>query len=297
MNSPAKSGSGSGSAASAAICPTRPVSQIETVTPQPHILALATSGAWCSVALQRPLANRVESQCISVPGQARQSANILAMIDEVCRDADLDLAALDAIAFDAGPGSFTGLRIACAVAQGLGFTLDIPLLPVGSLRTLAWQRVRIDSGEATVLVANDARMNELYMASCQLLAAGSVRHETGAAARLVTVRGPVIVPRAQFAQIVEQWSRESRLCRKDAPILRAGDAWPSAADTLAGGVRNGSGVTTAGSSDGMIRADAVAELGRIDWFAGCAIPAAAAAPFYLREKVALDLDEQRSARG
>ncbi len=268
---------------------------METIATDPHILALATSGTWCSVAMYRPIAGGMESHCISEPGQARQSENILAMVDEVCRAAGLDPAALDAIAFDAGPGSFTGLRIACAVAQGLGFALDIPLLPVGSLRALAWQRVRLESARATVFVSSDARMSERYMAAYRLRAPEAGRHETDAA-RLEVVHEPVIVPQAQFDALVEAWSRQSRSADHGAPIVQAGDAWPPPTGDSTVGARHLRVEAMTGSGDGVIRADAVAELARVDWCAGRAMPAGAAAPFYLRDKVALDLEEQRAAR-
>ena len=237
----------------------------------------------------------MESHCISGPGQAQQSVNILAMVDEVCRAAGLDPAALDAIAFDAGPGSFTGLRIACAVAQGLGFALDIPLLPVGSLRALAWQRVRAGPARATVFVASDARMRERYMAAYRLSAPEAGRHERDAA-RLEVVHEPVIVPHAQFDDLVEEWSRQSRSADPGTPIVQAGDAWRLLAGDPAAGARHLRAEAMADSGDEAIRADAVAELARVDWCAGHAMPAAAAAPFYLRDKVALDLEEQRAAR-
>jgi len=245
--------------------------------------------------MYRPGAGGMESHCISEPGQAQQSVNILAMVDEVCRAAGLDPAALDAIAFDAGPGSFTGLRIACAVAQGLGFALDIPLLPVGSLRVLAWQRVRIGPARATVFVASDARMRERYMAAYRLSAPEADRHETDAA-RLEVVHEPVIVPHAQFDDLVWAWSTQSRSVDPGTPIVQAGDAWQPLAGDSATSARHLRVETMTGSDDGVIRADAVAELARVDWRAGRAMPAGAAAPFYLRDKVALDLEEQRAAR-
>ena len=83
------------------------------------------------------------------------------MIDEVLADAGAELGTLDAIAFGRGPGSFTGLRIACAVAQGLGFGADCRLVAISTLQVVAVGMHR-SRGAARVLVAFDARMGEVY---------------------------------------------------------------------------------------------------------------------------------------
>ena len=83
------------------------------------------------------------------------------MIDEVLADAGAGLGMLDAIAFGRGPGSFTGLRIACSVAQGLGFGAGCPLVAVSTLQVIAAGMHR-SQGVLRVLVAVDARMGEVY---------------------------------------------------------------------------------------------------------------------------------------
>lgn len=90
----------------------------------------------------------------------QHSQRILPMIDALLGDAGLPLNALDAVAFGRGPGSFTGLRIGAAVAQGLGFAADLPVVPVSSLAALAEAEAR-----PRVLTALDARMNQVYWAA------------------------------------------------------------------------------------------------------------------------------------
>jgi len=85
---------------------------------------------------------------------------LLPMCQDLLAEAGLGLAQLDGIAFGAGPGSFTGLRIACAVAQGLAFGADVPVLGVGTLLALAEA-----SGAARVIACLDARMGEVYHAA------------------------------------------------------------------------------------------------------------------------------------
>ncbi len=88
------------------------------------------------------------------------------MVRGLLADAGLELAGLDALAFARGPGSFTGVRIAAAVAQGLGLAADLPLVPVSSLLALA-QGVYREHQAERVLATFDARMQELYWAACE----------------------------------------------------------------------------------------------------------------------------------
>lgn len=276
--------------------PDRAATAAEQARPA-RVLALSTSGAWCSVALYRHGFGDDESDCVSEPLGAQQSMSILAMVDELCVAAGIELAGLDAIVFDAGPGSFTGLRIGCAVAQGLGFALGRPLVAVDSLRALAWQRVRFGSGAATVLAANDARMDELYVALYRIDAIPGDASGTAAAASLETLEAPRIVRRERFVDEIDEWLRAHRPLVGADPLVRAGDAWVHAQTALAWDARFGTGGPPAPlADDAYVRADALAELGCADWHAGRAIAAAQAAPRYLRDKVALDRDEQRAAR-
>ncbi|MCO5100328.1 MAG: tRNA (adenosine(37)-N6)-threonylcarbamoyltransferase complex dimerization subunit type 1 TsaB [Burkholderiaceae bacterium] len=262
-----------------------------------RVLALSTSGTWCSVALYRHGFDDEESDCVSEPLAAQQSMNVLAMVDELCSGARIALSDLDAIVFDAGPGSFTGLRIACAVAQGLGFALGLPLLAVDSLRALAWQRVRFGAREATVLAASDARRDEIYAALYRIGTPLDGSGTVAAAARLETLEAPRVVARERFVDEIDEWLRDHRSVADARTLVRAGDAWVHAPTTLVWEARYGAGLSPAPvADDAYVRADALAELGCADWHAGQAVAASQAAPRYLRDKVALDRDEQRAAR-
>jgi tRNA threonylcarbamoyladenosine biosynthesis protein TsaB len=128
-----------------------------------NILAIDTSSTACSVALQ--INNQVFSSHVISPMQ--QSKLILPMIDELLKSADVNKNQLDAIAFGCGPGSFTGIRIATSIAQGLGYALNIPLIPVSSLAALA-QTVYNDLGWKNLFAAVDARMQEVYWGQYQI---------------------------------------------------------------------------------------------------------------------------------
>ncbi len=123
------------------------------------LLGIETSSSRCSVALGDGEA--IEELVEDRPRE--HHAIILPMVAELLRDADVGLRELDAIAFGRGPGSFTGLRIAASITQGLAFGAGLRVIPVSSLQALA-----ADAGERSgraaceVLVAVDAHMGELY---------------------------------------------------------------------------------------------------------------------------------------
>jgi tRNA threonylcarbamoyladenosine biosynthesis protein TsaB len=123
------------------------------------ILALETATAACSVAL---LSNdSVLERFKIVPREHAQL--ILPMLKSLLAEAEFTLSKLDAIAFGRGPGSFTGVRIAVAITQGLAFGADLPVVPISSLRALAQ-----GTSANKILAAFDARMHEIYWGIYQL---------------------------------------------------------------------------------------------------------------------------------
>jgi tRNA threonylcarbamoyladenosine biosynthesis protein TsaB len=135
------------------------------------LLAFDASTAFLSIALQ------IDEQLETVDIQAGQAASqlILPQIQVLLDKAQLNLSDLDGIAFGAGPGSFTGVRIACGVAQGLAFGANLPVVGINVLMALAEA-----SGAERVIAASDARMGEMYHAVyirkdgdwCEVQAAG-----------------------------------------------------------------------------------------------------------------------------
>jgi tRNA threonylcarbamoyladenosine biosynthesis protein TsaB len=121
-----------------------------------RLLALETSTEFCSVALWQEGA--IVERCERV-GQ-KHSELLMEMLDGVLREANIKLGQLDGIAFGAGPGSFTGVRIACGVAQGLALGADLPVVGICTLEALAQA-----SGHEKVIATLDARMAEVYHAA------------------------------------------------------------------------------------------------------------------------------------
>ncbi len=121
------------------------------------LLAFDTSTEVMSIAVQ----NGDEIVDYSGAGGAQASSRLIPEIQILMAKAGLVLQDLDGIAFGAGPGAFTGLRASCAVAQGLGFGVNVPLLPINTLHAVAVQ-IHAKTGEQTITAALDARMGEIY---------------------------------------------------------------------------------------------------------------------------------------
>lgn len=124
------------------------------------LLAIDASTECASVALLASGELRYEEQ----PAQRQHTRLILPMIERLLLESAVTIAQLDGIVFGRGPGSFTGLRIACSVAKGLAYAHDLPLYPVSSLASIAnevWHRYPTLSSHA-VLAVIDARMHQVY---------------------------------------------------------------------------------------------------------------------------------------
>lgn len=121
------------------------------------ILALDSSSENCSVAVYH-------QQCMSLNSQhapRKHTQLMLPLLKQELSNRNLALADVDAIAFGSGPGSFTGIRIAAGVAQGLAFGLDVPIYAISNLKALALQSY-LENRVSPVLACIDARMEEVY---------------------------------------------------------------------------------------------------------------------------------------
>ena len=235
-----------------------------------RLVAIETSTEYCSCALLID-GHVVEHHVLA--GQSHSDL-LLPAVKRLMDEAGLAFSALDAIAFGAGPGSFTGLRIACGVAQGLAFAHNLPVVPVVSLESLAEQE-HDKSGADAVITAFDARMGELYLAAYQ--------REVGEAEGWHTVIAPQLVT----APVID-----TRL-----PGLPAA-AWHGAGSGFGshGAVLTARYVPVQVDAQCVPRAAAIATLAARKFARGETVPADHAAPLYLRDKVALDVREQAALR-
>lgn len=120
--------------------------------------AFETSTDWCSVALW------LDGEIVGVEEQAgnRHSERVLPMLEKLLKMKRIAASQLDAVAFGAGPGSFTGLRIACGVAQGIAYARGIPAIGISTLEALAEE-----CGADRVVACLDARMREVYYSALE----------------------------------------------------------------------------------------------------------------------------------
>jgi len=218
------------------------------------ILAVETSSELASVALSRD--GRIIAREAS--GVQTHSQTVLPMVQQVLNEAGIALAQCDAIAFGAGPGSFTGVRTACGVAQGLAFGAGLLVVPVVTLLAMA-QACRNICGASDVLVLLDARMDEVYWAQ--------YRYDDG----WKTVLEPALSGPADVTPVGQPVACGNGLI-----------AGTSAFDIFALGAR----------PDVMPHAREIAQLAQIEFAAGRMVAARDAQPVYLRNKVALTTVER-----
>ncbi|MEQ1813098.1 MAG: tRNA (adenosine(37)-N6)-threonylcarbamoyltransferase complex dimerization subunit type 1 TsaB [Candidatus Nitrotoga sp.] len=227
-----------------------------------QLLALETSTEYCSVAVYQN--GDLQSQS-ELAGQ-RHSELLLEMITRVMNEAGLKLSQLDGIAFGAGPGSFTGVRIACGVAQGLALGADLPVLGVCTLQAVAHV-----AGRDKVIATIDARMNEVYFAAYQIQSGENKPCEW------TTVCEPVLsLPQGTSDVAGSDW-------------FGAGSGFLSHGVAL----RARYGMQLTGVDATIIpQASAIAQLAAPLFAAGQGQDAALALPLYLRDKVALKISER-----
>ena len=223
-----------------------------------NILALDTSSEYCSVALWR--AGALEGR--EVHAGQRHSELVLAMIDELLTHHGLRVTQLDGIAYGAGPGAFTGLRIACGVTQGIALAGGIPVVGVETLLAMAEY-----TQAGRVVCCVDARMHEIYHAAYERMDDGW---------------RPAAAP---------------SVCAPSAAPLLPGGGWLGAGNGFAVhaaalGERYADSVWRI-DAEVHSRAQEIVCLAIPAFEQGRAVDAGQALPLYIRNKVALAMHEQR----
>jgi len=223
--------------------------------PRMNLLAFDTSTETLSAAVQAGGTVLEHTDA----GGPLASALLIPVLHGLLARAGLQLRSLDAIVFGRGPGSFTGLRTAAAVAQGLGFGADVPVLPLDTLLAVA-EEARLLTGADRVVALLDARMGEAYCAAYEREGAD-----------WVTRRAPALIQPAQ-ALMPPGWTVAGNLAAAE------GDGLP---------VQRVLALPTARA---LLRL-APARLAH-----GVAHPAAQALPLYIRDKVAQTTQERAADR-
>ncbi len=221
------------------------------------IIAIDTSSDIATVAIL----NGETLHSSASEGFSSHSMTVLPMLQELLARENLTIAACDAIAFGCGPGSFTGLRTACGIAQGLSLATSLPVVPVVTLEAMA-QTCRERTGATDVLAMIDARMHEVYWAQ--------YRHENG---RWVAVTEPSLCAASQIVPEGE-------------PVL-CGNGITAYAAELPGQTRDWPRYP-----DIYPHAEAIARLAQARYLRGETVKASAIEPLYLRNKVALKTSER-----
>jgi tRNA threonylcarbamoyladenosine biosynthesis protein TsaB len=225
-----------------------------------RILALDTATENCSAALL------IDGQLRSLEARiARGHAErILPMVDELLRSAAVALTALTAIAFGRGPGSFTGVRLAASVAQGLAFGARLPVIAISDLRAVAQRVLELPEGSSRVLVCSDARMQEVYWGCFEGGADGVALEVT-----------PERVGGAATVKLPAAWATGARAAGAGTGFA----AYPELAEALAGRL--------SAVHQGLLpRAEEIARLALVDARAGQLLEPEQALPVYLRDDVA-----------
>jgi tRNA threonylcarbamoyladenosine biosynthesis protein TsaB len=222
----------------------------------PNILAIDTTTDVCSAALSK--GGQIYSRKVAMPREHAQ--RLLGLIDGLMLEAAVSLHDLDAIAFGCGPGSFTGIRIATSIAQGLAFGAGLPVVPISTLRAIAWMTVQQFDAQK-VMVALDARQHEVYWGCYvedkqQLM---KLQGEEG-------VYAPDAVP---LPKNLTHW-------------VGAGPGWQAYQGLLTAHTEN---KQQAFYEDILPEAEAIVQLALVDFAHGLAIPADQAHPTYLRHKI------------
>lgn len=220
------------------------------------LLAIDTASDACSVALCVGSETHAEFQL----APRRHGELILPMIEAILAQAQCSLAQLDAIAFGRGPGSFTGVRIAAGVVQGVAMGADLPVIPVSNLAALAQGAVTKTSLNSFA-VAIDARMGEVYFGCYTLASSGCV-----------SLVGRELVVAPNLVELPDQ-----------TPCYGVGSGWQSYAEPLATRLH---GSVTQWDAQALPDARHMIVLAQQAWRQNDWVTPEQALPVYLRDKVA-----------
>lgn len=229
------------------------------------VLAIDTATEACSAALH--VDNHVLAR-FELAGRSH-TERLMPMVQALMAEAGLRFAQLDAYVCGIGPGSFAGVRIGVGYIKGLALAIDRPVMPVSSLATLALPLLR--TGHSRVLAAIDARLDEVYL--------GEYTADVDGLPQLL---GPERVCAPMDVRV-----------SMPGPWAAAGSGWDRYRAVLQTAIGAAAEPVLA---DALPRAEDALAIGLPSLLAGQGVSADALVPAYVRNKVALTLDEQRARR-
>ena len=226
-----------------------------------NLLAFDTSTEACAVGL---LAGGVRRGRFELTPR-RHTDCVLPWCDDLLAQAGLAKSGLQAIAVGIGPGAFTGVRLGVSLAQGMALALDLPVVPVSTLAAIA----QAQDHDGPIAVVMDARMGECY--------AGFYQKRDGIVVALAPER--LLAPEALVLPADGDW-------------IGAGSAFGAYAERLPSAFTSALGRIDA---EALPQPEALLQLGEYGFHAGLALAPERIEPTYLRDKVALTLDERQKA--
>jgi len=271
-----------------------------------HIVALDSSTSVCAVALLSIVGRHKRLHTRRWPDNeagtqdnhgtsSGHAERVLPMIQDVLDRAGISRQQLTAVAFGQGPGAFTGLRVACGVAQGLAYGLGIPVVPVVSLHALAQSAA---GGEAVRVVVQDARMGEVYAAVYAAPALAAGLSDDGLPWRPLCA--PVLLTANDLplwlAQQAQTWPDADAAPRAVCLLGNACDSYPELRHISVAGMTLRWQVQADAQQAGT-QAAVIAQLALRRWQQGKALAPAQAAPLYVRDKVAYTTAEREHGQG
>lgn len=244
------------------------------------LLGIALSERGIAIGSSRLTGSRERRIDLSIePDTSRDADSLISVIDRLLRSCGLSVVDLTGVAFSAGPGGFTRVRIACAVAQGLAMGRGLPVACVDSLAVRALAASSLVPIDGEIIVVSDARMGQIYAATFTLQDGYPQPSRAAALIRTEDLAG---------------WLQGGGVARADAAFTATGDAFDRLRQAL-----SDTGCFPPGTR--FVQPDAeleirallaiASELPLANW-----VTPAMAAPRYLREKVALDVHEQAELR-
>ena len=231
------------------------------------LFAIDTAADRCNLALSC----EAQVALLSGPTGHTHIEHVLPLIDKLFAQCDIGPEQCDAFAFASGPGAFTGLRVACTIAQGLALGTGRPVIPIGNLLALASACDALLPPEPVArraFVAIDARMQQAYWGVYE-----------GAGTDWVELAAPALCKVDAMSELINRWQAD--FCGGDADWLE-----------------RSLGACAVPICHGLVDGGALARLAAVRFAAGAVLPARAALPAYVRDEVARTVAERRQdARG